>query len=190
MIVVHAPDTTTTYATFETFTKADGRWWPQFEPMTARVGSDGIGQKTAEGVPMTPIGMYSFGSTMYGVKANPGVKFAWHHLVSDDWWNENSSSSNYNTFAHGSDPGGPSEALWQTLPAYDYFAVITYNMPPNVAKPVAGAGSGIFLHVAGSGPTAGCVSLPTADLIDVLTWLDPAKNPRIVISTDSGLSAF
>jgi L,D-peptidoglycan transpeptidase YkuD (ErfK/YbiS/YcfS/YnhG family) len=106
--------------------------------------------------------------------------------VTNDWWDENPSSSAYNTFVHGSDPGGASEALWQTLPAYNYFAVITFNMP----NPKPGGGSGIFLHVATSGPTAGCVSLPTADLLSVLKWLKPSANPRIVISLDGDLANF
>jgi L,D-peptidoglycan transpeptidase YkuD (ErfK/YbiS/YcfS/YnhG family) len=190
VVIVHAASSATTYATLETFTKVGARWLPTFGAMTARVGKDGIGTKTKEGVPITPIGMFSFGPTMYGVSANPGVHYQWHHLVTNDWWDEMVGSPTYNTFQHGSDPGGASEALWKTVPAYDYFAVITYNMPPNVAKPVDGAGSGIFLHVATSGPTAGCVSLPTADLVKVLTWLDPARNPRIVISLDSGLGNF
>jgi L,D-peptidoglycan transpeptidase YkuD (ErfK/YbiS/YcfS/YnhG family) len=163
--------------------KVGAVWRPQFRPMTARVG---IGSHPKEGVPTTPVGMYGFGATMYGVLANPGVKYAWHHLVTNDWWDENPSSSTYNTFVHGTDPGGASEALWKTVPAYNYFAVITFNMP----HPIAGAGSGIFLHVATSGPTAGCVSLPTADLIDVLRWLDPARNPRIVISLDGDLRNY
>jgi L,D-peptidoglycan transpeptidase YkuD (ErfK/YbiS/YcfS/YnhG family) len=134
--------------------------------------------------------MYSFGATMYGTDANPGVKYAWHQLATEDWWDENPGSTQYNNFVHGNNPGGASEALWTIVPAYDYLAVITYNMPPNVAKPVPGAGSGIFLHVATSGPTAGCVSLPKSELVQVLTWLDPAKNPRIVISTDADLDNY
>jgi len=190
LVIVHAASSATTYATLETFNKVGGQWKPAFGAMTARVGKDGIGTKTKEGVPITPIGTFSFGPTMYGVSANPGVHYQWHHLVTNDWWDEMVGSPTYNTFQHGSDPGGASEALWKTVPAYDYFAVITYNMPPNVAKPVDGAGSGIFLHVATSGPTAGCVSLPAADLVKVLTWLDPARNPRIVITLDSGLRNF
>jgi hypothetical protein len=30
---------------------------------------------------------------MYGVNSDPGVSFAYHHLVTNDWWNENSDSS-------------------------------------------------------------------------------------------------
>jgi L,D-peptidoglycan transpeptidase YkuD (ErfK/YbiS/YcfS/YnhG family) len=186
VVIVHASSSSTTYATLETFTKVGGVWRAQFGKMTARVGKDGIGSQAREGVPMTPEGVYGFGATMYGVKTDPGVHYTWHHLVANDWWDESPSSPTYNMFVHGSDPGGASEALWKTVPAYNYFAVIKFNMP----DPVSGGGSGIFLHVATSGPTAGCVSLPTADLLKVLTWLNPAMNPRIAIALDGDLKNY
>jgi L,D-peptidoglycan transpeptidase YkuD (ErfK/YbiS/YcfS/YnhG family) len=49
---------------------------------------------------------------------------------------------------------------------------------------VPGAGSAIFLHVSTGGATAGCVSLPSASLLAVLRWLDPAQQPRIVMGTE------
>ncbi len=61
-------------------------------------------------------------------------------------------------------------------PAYDHGAVIAYN-----TTRTPGLGSAIFLHVSNGGPTAGCVSLPAGQLLDVLRWLDPAHGPRIVI---------
>ena len=39
---------------------------------------------------------------------------------------------------------------------YAHAVVIDYNY----ARPVKGRGAGIFLHVNGSGATAGCVSVP------------------------------
>ena len=59
---------------------------------------------------------------------------------------------------------------------YDYGAVIAYN-----TARIPGLGSAIFLHVSTAGPTAGCVSLPAAQLLQVLRWLDPARQPRIVL---------
>jgi L,D-peptidoglycan transpeptidase YkuD (ErfK/YbiS/YcfS/YnhG family) len=185
VVIVHAVNGATTYATLETFAKSDGFWRPVFAPMTARLGSWGFSPSHLEGQPSTPTGMYSFGSVMYGINANPGVHFAYHKLVSGDYWNELSGSAGYNTFQHGADPGGPSEALWTIKPAYNYFAVINYNVPA-----VAGKGSGIFLHQQTGGPTAGCVSLGAADLLKVLRWLTPAATPRIVMDTDAGLVRY
>jgi L,D-peptidoglycan transpeptidase YkuD (ErfK/YbiS/YcfS/YnhG family) len=77
------------------------------------------------------------------------------------------------------DFGGGSEALWQTVPSYDYFAVIAYNRHPIVP----GKGSAIFLHVSNGHPTAGCVSIAVADLLRVLRALRPKLDPLIDITT-------
>jgi L,D-peptidoglycan transpeptidase YkuD (ErfK/YbiS/YcfS/YnhG family) len=187
VIIVHAPSYSGTYATLETFTKVNGVWRQQFLPMAARIGSKGFSDNHTEGVPTTPTGVYGFSDTMYGIDPNPGVRYAYHRIVADDWWNENPDSPDYNTFQHTAvNPGGASEALWKETVAYCHFAVIRYNIP------VTGyaRGSGIFLHVGTGGPTAGCVSLSQSDLVRVLTWLDPAKSPRIVLSPDSALSRY
>ena len=68
--------------------------------------------------------------------------------------------------------------------AYDTGAVIAYN---DARTP--GLGSAIFLHVSSGRSTAGCVSLPYDELLDVLRWLDPAQAPRIAIGTQSSLTS-
>ena len=187
VVIVHASSAGTTHATLETFSKVNGVWVKKFAPMAARIGADGFSGHHTEGVPTTPTGVYGFGSTMYGVGANPGVHYAYHQLVTNDWWDENPSSATYNQFVHTStDPGGGSEALWTITPQYEFFAFIKYNSPPTGDA----RGSAVFLHEAGSGATAGCVSLPRSDLLDVLRWLNPSANPRIVLGTDSDLSHF
>ncbi|SCG65069.1 L,D-transpeptidase family protein [Micromonospora inositola] len=194
VIVVGAASWTSTSATLETFTKVGGRWIPVSAPLPARIGSRGFSDNHVEGVPTTPTGVYSIGPTMYGIGANPGVRYPYHRLVSYDWWNENPDSPYYNSFQHTTtNPGGYSEALWQETPAYTHFAVITYNMAPNVARPVPNAGSGIFLHefsTASGNATAGCVSLSHDHLVGVLGWLNPAASPRIVLSPYPVLSRY
>jgi len=194
VIVVTGDGYSTTYATLETFAKVRGRWVAVSSPLPARIGSKGFSDNHVEGVPTTPTGVYAIGPTMYGIAANPGVKYPYHQVVTDDWWNENPDSPAYNTFQHtATNPGGYSEALWQEKPAYTHFAVITYNMPPNVPTPVPGAGSGIFLHefsTAGGNATAGCVSLSHDHLVGVLTWLNPALMPRIVLCPVQNLSRY
>jgi len=179
VVIVHATSFTTTYATLQAYQKVDGVWLPAFPAMPARIGSKGFSDNHVEGVPTTPTGRYGFGPTMYGISADPGVRYPYHRLVENDWWDENPASPTYNTFVHRTtSPGGASEALWRIWPAYRHFAVITYNMP----DPVPGKGSAIFLHEGTGGPTAGCVSLGSADLVNILTWLDPARMPRIVMA--------
>jgi L,D-peptidoglycan transpeptidase YkuD (ErfK/YbiS/YcfS/YnhG family) len=108
------------------------------------------------------------------------VHGAYHQLVCGDWWDEDVRSPAYNTFRHvacGTQPafGNDSEALWRITPQYRYVAVIEYNAHPVVR----GRGSAIFLHVSAGHPTAGCVSLPEAELLRVLRWLQPSAHPLI-----------
>jgi L,D-peptidoglycan transpeptidase YkuD (ErfK/YbiS/YcfS/YnhG family) len=188
VIIVHGPGYGTTTATVETFTKSGRAWRPAFAPMSAWVGSIGFSDHKTENDSATPTGVYGIGGTMYGIAANPGVGYGYHQLVSGDYWDENPATPEYNTFVHGSDPGGNSEALWQISPQYTYFAVINYNSPPVSATPALG--SGIFLHVSVGHPTAGCVALAQGDLVSVLDWLDPAAAPRIVLAPDEALSRY
>ncbi|HEY2795656.1 MAG TPA: hypothetical protein VGJ28_25060, partial [Micromonosporaceae bacterium] len=85
LIVVHAPTADTTHATLETFVKEHGEWVRKFPAMSARIGSDGFSTHHVEGTPNTPVGDFGIGATMYGLKPNPGVKYAYHRLVPDDW---------------------------------------------------------------------------------------------------------
>lgn len=42
------------------------------------------------------------------------------------------------------------------------------------------AGSCIFLHIRGRGPTAGCTAMRETQLLRLLAWLDPARHPLLV----------
>lgn len=181
----------TTYATLSAWKRQGGCWVDVYGPWTARIGANGFSDHKSEGDNTTPTGSYGIGSTMYGNDANPGVAYAYHQLVCGDWWDEDPSSPEYNTFQHvpcGQKPsfGGGSEALWQETTAYPSFAVIDYNTDPIVR----GAGSAIFLHADVGGPTAGCVSLPLDELDDVLRWLSPGAQPLVVMGPTSEIDRF
>jgi L,D-peptidoglycan transpeptidase YkuD (ErfK/YbiS/YcfS/YnhG family) len=159
--------------------------------LRARVGRTGLADRKREGDGATPTGAYPIGSTVYGIAPNPGVAGTFHRIVCGDWWDEDPSSSGYNTFRHvgcGTSPpfGGGSEALWQATGAYRQFAVVEYNAHPIVP----GRGSAIFLHDDVGGPTNGCVSLPAPQLVTLLRWLRPAARPLIVIGTAAEIRRF
>jgi L,D-peptidoglycan transpeptidase YkuD (ErfK/YbiS/YcfS/YnhG family) len=128
---------------------------------------------------------------MYGNAPDPGVRYAYHGLVCGDWWDGDPASAAYNTFQHvacSQNPpfAGNSEALWRQPVAYSSFAVVEYNTGPVVA----GAGSAVFVHADTGAPTAACVSVPLADLDQLLRWLNPANGPLIVMGPDNEISRF
>lgn len=190
-MVVDASTYGTTYAQLSAWQRQGSCWIAVLGPWTARIGINGFSDHHVEGDDTTPTGDYHIGSVMYGTSPNPGVQYPYHQLVCGDWWDEDPSSPQYNTFQHvacGETPpfGGDSEALWQETTAYPSFAVIDYNTSPVVP----GAGSGIFIHADIEEATDGCVSLPLAELDDVLRWLKPGAFPVVVMAPDSEIDNF
>ncbi|MDX6285346.1 MAG: hypothetical protein QOG53_831 [Frankiales bacterium] len=175
----------TSYATLQGFTKTSSGWHRTFGPWSVHIGRHGFappGDKR-EGDLRTPSGSYGF-SFMFGVKASPGVRYEYRR-VTGDWhvWADDP-GPRYNLWTDTrTQDGGPSPEPMNQAPAYNYSAVIAYN-----TARTAGLGSAIFMHVSTGGSTAGCVSMPTGQLLDVLRWLDPAKSPRIIMGTESAVT--
>jgi L,D-peptidoglycan transpeptidase YkuD (ErfK/YbiS/YcfS/YnhG family) len=191
LVTVEASGYGATTASLSVWARRNGCWRLVHGPLRARVGRTGLADRKREGDGATPTGAYPIGSTVYGIAPNPGVAGTFHRIVCGDWWDEDPSSSGYNTFRHvgcGTSPpfGGGSEALWQATGAYRQFAVVEYNAHPIVP----GRGSAIFLHDDVGGPTNGCVSLPAPQLVTLLRWLRPAARPLIVIGTAAEIRRF
>ena len=178
LITVTASSAAATSATLVAYRLVRGRWIRKFGPWTARVGRGGIARpgRKREGDGRTPSGTYGF-SFFFGVLPRPPVAFRYRHAYSYDVWDDDPSSRRYNEWVNDrrADPGADPEPMHQT-PAYQYAAVIAYN-----TARVPGRGSAIFLHVGTGSATAGCVSLPEHELLEVLEWLKPGRSPRIRI---------
>jgi L,D-peptidoglycan transpeptidase YkuD (ErfK/YbiS/YcfS/YnhG family) len=178
-VTVQAYDTTS-YATFRAYGLSGKKWVKVYGPWTARVGYNGVAPpgKKREGDGRTPSGTYGF-SFFFGVDSDRGLgfHFPFRHAYTDDYWDDAPLSPRYNEWVVGTKNAGANPEPMHNVPAYDYAAVIAYN---TARTPYLG--SAIFLHVGTSSATAGCVSLPEAELIKVLQWLRPADNPRIDIS--------
>jgi L,D-peptidoglycan transpeptidase YkuD (ErfK/YbiS/YcfS/YnhG family) len=191
LITVEASAPADTYATVEWWQKSGGCWIPAGGPYTGRIGLDGFSDQHQEGQASTPTGIYAIGPVMYGTSPNPGVRDLYHPLACGDWWDEDPSSPQYNTYQHvpcGQQPpfGGNSEALWTESKAYPSFAVIEYNATPMVP----GAGSAIFIHADIGSPTQGCVSLPLSELDQLLRWINPAESPVVAMGPAAEISRF
>jgi L,D-peptidoglycan transpeptidase YkuD (ErfK/YbiS/YcfS/YnhG family) len=179
LIVVRVASYSSTYATLTGYRVSGGRRVRVFGPWTARVGYNGIARpgRKREGDGRTPSGTYGF-SFFFGVQPKLRFSFPFRHAFTYDFWDDDPASPRYNEWVNArvSNPGANPEPM-HNVPAYDYAAVIAYN-----TARVPGLGSAVFLHVGTGGPTAGCVSLPRAELIGVLRWLRPRDHPRITIS--------
>jgi len=181
MITVSATSSSATQATLTAWQKnASGQWKAVIGPVTAWVGSGGIGT-ASEGSTRTPKGTWSLAQA-FGRQPDPGTALPYFKTDSLDWWNGNVNSAQYNTHVRQTNsPGGASENLYYAGSVYNYAAVIGYNLART-----PGAGSAFFLHVSGGEPTAGCVSIPSATLVKVLKWLKPASKPVIRIGIGVG----
>ena len=175
------------YANVVAWQWSGGAWKAVIQTKSARIGANGLVAATqrVQGSNTTPAGTFTM-TESFGVAANPGTKMAYHQVTSDDWWVEDNNSAYYNSMRKASQGGfavttsgvNGSEHLITFTTQYRYAVVINFNRPPNAVRH---RGAGIFLHVNGTGATAGCVSVPLATMTAIMTWLDPAQHPRIAI---------
>lgn len=178
LVTVTASSYGATEATFVAYEQVGSKWKRVLGPWTAHVGRNGIaapGTKR-EGDLHTPSGTYGF-SFMFGTAPDPGVSFRYRVAHSYDTWSDDSTSSYYNEWVDSRyhSPGASPEAMDGRY--YKYGVVIAYNTARTPMR-----GSAVFLHVDHASPTTGCVTLPTAELLSVMRWLNPARSPQIQIS--------
>jgi L,D-peptidoglycan transpeptidase YkuD (ErfK/YbiS/YcfS/YnhG family) len=84
---------------------------------------------------------------------------------------------------------GNFERLSNSAAAYKYAAFIGYNAPaPYGTGVVVGKGSAFFVHVKGTGPTAGCVAVSESQVVWLLRWMKASMYPGI--SLDYGTNAY
>lgn len=159
--------------------------WTTILSCTGFIGSKGFAVNKVEGDKKTPRGMYTLG-TGFGRYENPGTKMPYEQTDTNDVWVDDSNSEFYNTWHYKDQNNGQwnsAENLY--IVPYNYSLVINYN----TSKRVPGKGSAIFMHVSAK-PTAGCVGVSESNMIKVLRWLDPSKNPVIIMSPKNELSQY
>jgi L,D-peptidoglycan transpeptidase YkuD (ErfK/YbiS/YcfS/YnhG family) len=204
LIVVTGVSRTSTYATLRTYQRAaDGTWSPRFAAVRARVGYAGWvpAASRIEGTGTTPSGTFAL-TTAFGLSPDPGTAMGYRHADRNDYWvGDNKDPKTYNIFQPSASPHrswriSRAERLADYPVQYAYALMIDFNRP--AARTIAWRadrgeyvtghpadvrrGSAIFLHVNGKGATAGCVSIPKANMINLLKWLNPAQRPRIVMA--------
>lgn len=158
------------------FWEKSGTTWIRQLSANGHVGSAGVGA-TREGMSKTPYGAYTLGFA-FGTE-NPGTSLPFRQITPQSWWVEDSKNPNYNSWQEGAHFNDPSEHLADYPVQYHYAVVINYN---TARTPYAG--SGFFLHCDNGRPTAGCVSIPTAQMRQLMQMLRPGAYIVNVNSTN------
>jgi L,D-peptidoglycan transpeptidase YkuD (ErfK/YbiS/YcfS/YnhG family) len=175
LVMVRAASYGATQAELTAYQRVGGHWRRVFGPWIAWIGRNGMAPPGAkrEGDGRTPSGTFGF-QFFFGVDPDPGVHFPYRRVHAYDVWDDAPASALYNEWVDDryGNPGADPEPM--EVSAYDYGAVIAYNLART-----PGLGSAIFLHINIGTPTAGCVTLPVGELLEILRWLNPAASPRI-----------
>ena len=182
VILVTADNYDTKSAKIQTFEKVDGKW-KQVLTANGVLGQKGFALSKKEGDMESPTGKYTIG-TAFGRYTNPGTKLPYRKITANDVWVDDSKSSLYNTWQQKPANGRWTSAENMDIPAYDYGFVINYN-----ESRTPGKGSAIFFHV-GTNYTAGCTATSKEQVVSILKWLNPEKNPVIIQSTVRELDKY
>lgn len=135
--------------------KNEGLWSKAMET-SGFVGSDGIGT-ASDYISKTPAGAYALGYA-FGMHGNPGCRLDYRRITHTSYWIGTMWDPQYNTWQERTSGTSWDEHLIEYSQAYEYAMTFDYNRGP-------GGGSAFFLHVSNGRPTAGCISLPRANMI-------------------------
>ncbi|MBJ6800757.1 M15 family metallopeptidase [Geomonas propionica] len=164
-------------------------WQLALPPVPVNLGRNGVAPpfEKREGDGRTPAGIFPVRSA-FGYPASVAGTFPYRQVDSQDIWVDDPQSPDYNRWvSRGETRASSFEELLRPDPLYKYALVLDYNTEPALRD----LGSAIFIHVE-RGPdsgTAGCVSLPEKELVQLIGWLDPEQRPQVVIGSASAVAA-
>ncbi|MGU8763813.1 L,D-transpeptidase family protein [Clostridium perfringens] len=185
IIVVTTNNMSTSYCNIEIYEKNDSGEWNNIDSTTGRVGANGLAyiENRVQSTNTTPAGVMSI-TGAFGVKNNPGTKLDYIKVNNNMYWDLNSENSTYNRLINYN-PGGDYEHLISYPRQYEYSLITDYNH-----NQVPNKGGAIFVHCLGRGATGGCVSMPREKIIEILKWIDPKKNPKILVIPKDDLDDY
>ncbi len=199
VVIVTAAGWDTSYARLQTWQKSrSGDWRRVLGPVPARIGWSGFRReaKRLQNTGKTPAGTFDL-LRGFGLRKPNGVDLRYRVVDRNDWWPyDPHDPKTYNVMqfrrVHRSQwRTNWAERLASYTRQYRYSVVLDYNLPSGVkwrngqriATDPANTrkGGGIFLHVNGTGATAGCVSVKRHQMRRILRWLNPDLDPVIVM---------
>jgi L,D-peptidoglycan transpeptidase YkuD (ErfK/YbiS/YcfS/YnhG family) len=197
VVVATSPTWSSTSGTLSVYEKkantAGTGWCLVLGPYRARFGYSGLvpGQERRKNSGTTPAGTYLLPKA-FGLNKDPGTALPYTHSDSNDYWALDPAYPwTFNTYRFNGVHkfrASQAEHIAHFSVQYRYAAVIGFNLPSPGHRADRVLGGAIFLHVNGSGATAGCVSVSQSAMVKILRRLDPDRKPTIVISPTSWLS--
>jgi L,D-peptidoglycan transpeptidase YkuD (ErfK/YbiS/YcfS/YnhG family) len=186
--VVAVNHTSGYHARVSFWAKRQGRWRLQFRAQDGRIGYNGLvrPRRRVQGSGKTPLGTYTLPFSFGTHRQRAGWDPSYRKIRRGDYWVLDNQSRFYNRYRNrarggfrwwlpASDPNS-SERLRDFPQQYEFSVVTSFN-----AGQVRHRGGAIFLHVNGSGATAGCVSAPRPFMARVMERLDQDRAPVIAI---------
>ena len=176
LIVATTTSMNSSYCNIKVYEKNDGGKWSELYCTNGRVGLNGLSyiENRLQSTNTTPAGVMNIIGG-FGVNSNPETKLNYTELKNNMYWDLNNGSKNYNRMV-SYNPGGDCEHLIYYKKQYEYSLITDYNYNQVINK-----GGAIFVHCLGKGATGGCVSMPREKLVEILKWIDPEKNPKILV---------
>lgn len=136
------------------------------------LGRAGIVRAKREGDGGTPVGVHRLVGVLYRADRvrRPVTRLPVVSIRRDDGWCDDPADGRYNRPVR-LPVAASHERLWRDDGLYDLVGILGYNL----ARPVAGRGSAIFLHLAAPGfaATAGCVAVELEAMRRLLLFADP-----------------
>jgi L,D-peptidoglycan transpeptidase YkuD (ErfK/YbiS/YcfS/YnhG family) len=141
--------------------------------LPARLGRGGVSALKREGDGATPRGVWFFTGGLWRADRikRPASAVPFRILRRWDGWCDAPGDRNYNRRVAIPYPASH-EALWREDRLYDIVLTLSHN----TRSRVRGHGSAVFAHLAGEGPTAGCVALSLKDMRKLLRWIGPGTS--------------
>lgn len=151
------------------------------------------GYYRTEGDGKSPMGIFSLGAAFGYAKAADAPKMDLDYIHLDDITQciEDSQSAYYNQIVQDS----TIEKDWDSSDfmrrdddhVYRWGLFVNHNVPAE-----GKAGSCIFMHLwrASDKPTLGCTGMEEERMLEILTWLSPKKEPRLVQLVEGDYARF
>lgn len=201
IIIVQAKTWDSLEAVLSLHEKKDGEWQTVKQGIPVVLGKKGLGwgrsfdidyealDETApvkkEGDGKSPAGIFAIGQAFGFSEKAPYIKLPYIKLTDRIECVDDGESQHYNRIVDNSavpSRDWESSEKMSAIDAYKTGLVIEHNVQPVVK----GCGSCIFLHIreAPDKGTSGCTAMAEDNLVFLMQWLDPEKNPLLLQFTE------